>query len=71
MFARLDVCDDVIIYDVITSYEKVYVNNSSQNKLRAMKLDKVSLYLCGDDASTDMQHDLSGSLNQIRYFDLT
>ena len=51
-------CDD-IMYDVIAGHENAYVNNSSQNRARAV--DEVSLRLSYHDASTDMQHNLPGS----------
>ena len=50
---------DVIIYDVIAGHENIYVNNSSDNRGRAVS--ETSLYLSCTDASTDMQFDLPGS----------
>ena len=50
---------DVIMYDVITGHENIYVNNFSQNWDRAVG--EVSLCLSRQDASNDMQYDLSGS----------
>ena len=50
---------DVIMYDVITGHQNIYVNNSSQNRGRAMGV--VSLCLSRQDALNDMQYDLPGS----------
>ena len=46
-------------FDVITSHENVYVNNSWQNRVRAMC--KVSLCLSRHDTSADTQNDLPGA----------
>ena len=45
--------------DVIAGHENIYVNNFSQN--RGGAVGEASLYLSRQDASTDMQYDLSGS----------
>ena len=50
---------DVIMYDIIAGHENIYVNNSSQNRGRAVA--EVSLCLSRQDASNDMQYDLPGS----------
>ena len=50
---------DVIMHDVITGHENIYVNNSSQNRDRAVG--EASLCLSRQDASNAMQYDLLGS----------
>ena len=48
-----------VIYDAITSHDSAYVNNSGQNRYRAVceELLWVSCY----DATADMQYDLLGA----------
>ena len=56
---------NVIIYNVITGQENVYVNNSWQNGVRAM--DEVSICLFCQNASNDMQHGIPVSFNRSRH----
>ena len=55
---RLHRSYDVIMYDVTTGHENIYVNNSSQNRDRAVG--EVSLCLSRQAASNGMQYDLPG-----------
>ena len=50
---------DVIIYDVIAGHEIIYVNKPSQS--RGRDVSEVSLCLCCEDASTDIQYGLLSS----------
>ena len=54
---------EVITYDVIAGHGNVYGNNSSQNRVKAV--DEASMCLSCYDTSTDMQHDLPGSLRDL------
>ena len=52
------------MYDVITGHKNIYVNNSSQNRDRAV--DEVSLCLSRQDASNDMMIRSTWAIYQIR-----
>ena len=54
-----------MIYEVIAGHENAYVNNSSQNRGRAM--DEVAKCLYCQDASTDKQYDLPGPFIRSGY----